>query len=143
MTYSIFDLTAPCGIDCFNCEMFEQNITEDMKSKIATIVNCNTQDVPCKGCRIQGCCGVVMRECKTFTCVKEKGYDFCYQCEDFPCVKLQPCVSRADKLPHNLKVFNLCRIRNIGLEAWSKETKEIRNKYFNGAMVIGLGPVTK
>jgi hypothetical protein len=83
-----------------------------------------------------------MKECKTLACVKEKGVDFCYECPQFPCDKLQPCASRSEKLPHNLKVYNLCRIKQIGLEAWSNETKNIRNNYFNGEMVLGRGPVT-
>lgn len=141
MTYNLFDLTAPCGIDCFNCEMFEKNITEEMKSRIAALVNCKPEDVPCKGCRIQGTCSVVMKDCKTLACVKEKAVDFCYECNEFPCSKLQPCASRAEKLPHNMKVFNLCRIKQLGLGEWAKETSENRKKYYLGNMVLGEGPI--
>ena len=28
-------LSAPCGLDCFNCEVFEENITEEMKNQFA------------------------------------------------------------------------------------------------------------
>jgi len=84
-----------------------------------------------------------MKDCATLNCVKEKGIDFCYECNQFPCDKLQPCASRAEKLPHNLKIFNLCRIKQVGLQAWANETKDIRIRYFNGDMVLGLGPVLK
>lgn len=143
MTYTIFQLTAPCGIDCFNCEMFECNITEEFKNRIAGLVKCKPEEIPCKGCRVQGCCSVLMKDCKTLACVKEKGVDFCYECDEFPCSKLQPCASRAEKLPHNMKVFNLCRIKQIGLEAWAAETRENRKKYFDGEMVLGAGPLSR
>lgn len=36
----------------------------------------------CSGCREKGC---LFKECKVTACVKEKGVDYCYQCDEFPC----------------------------------------------------------
>ena len=36
-------------------------------------------------------------------CAKEQGVDFCYECKDFPCQKLQPLAEGAERYPHNLK----------------------------------------
>jgi len=39
--------------------------------------------------------------------------------------------------PHNTKVYNLCRIKNIGLEKWAKdETGGILDKYYYGTWTL-------
>jgi hypothetical protein len=35
--------------------------------------------------------------------------------------KLQPFADRANVWPHNLKIYNLCRIKKMGLEKWAVE----------------------
>ncbi len=49
-------LTAPCGIDCFNCQVYEENISEAMKTQMATQLHMEADQVPCKGCRAQKGC---------------------------------------------------------------------------------------
>jgi hypothetical protein len=56
---------------------------------------------------------------------------------DFPSNRLQPC---ADVLPHNLKVFNLSLINQIGLKAFTERSAEIKMKYYRGKMAIGNRP---
>ena len=133
-------MVAPCGIDCGICELhickdnprlYDQLITRGIpKDKI-----------PCAGCRnIEGMCPVHPTKCATYTCVTERKVDFCYECSDFPCEKLQPAADRAEILPHNTKVFNLCTIKNFGLEHFLKKSGEIKLKYYKGKMGIGEGP---
>ena len=47
---------------------------------------------------------------------------------------------RADILPHNLKVFNLCFIQRHGLEEFLKKAPGIKRRYYRGKMAIGQGP---
>ena len=47
-----------------------------------------SQDTPCKGCRFGGGWSW-WPDCPIRDCVQEKSIDFCYQCSDFPCKKLQ------------------------------------------------------
>lgn len=47
--------------------------------------------------------------------------DVCFECGDFPCDYLHPYADMAQIKPHNLKVFNLCLIKRMGLEKWAKE----------------------
>ncbi len=55
---------------------------------------------------------------------------------------LHPAADRAETLPHNLKVFNLSRIRLLGARAWlEQEAGQSRRKYYKGKMVVGQGPV--
>lgn len=132
-------LTSPCGIDCFNCKIYEENITEQMKEHLAGILKKSKNEVICKGCRVQGKCVLYPFPCATLECVKAKGVEFCFECFEFPCEKLNPCVDKAEKYPHNLKVFNLCKISKMGLEKWAKETKDIRKRYFTGEFTVGRG----
>lgn len=133
-------LTAPCGIDCFNCEVYEKNITGEFQSFLAKTLNKTEAEIPCQGCRQSGCT-IYPHKCATLECITEKGHDFCYECAEFPCEKLQPCKAGADKYPHNLKIYNLCRIQTIGIEKWAAEAKTIREKYFKGSFIPGTGPV--
>jgi hypothetical protein len=80
--------------------------------------------------------------CATYACSVEHGVDFCYECPEFPCVKLQPSADMADILPHNLKVFHLCCLKRQGLAEWLKNYEATWSLYFLGKLVIGQGPQT-
>ena len=50
---------------------------------------------------------------------------------EFPCDNLHPYADKATDLPHNIKVFNLCLIKKMGLEQWAKtKASEVRKIYF-------------
>jgi hypothetical protein len=39
-----------------------------------------------------------------------------------------------------MKVYNLCRIKKVGLEKWAnEEAGQIRKRYFKGKFVVGKG----
>ena len=121
-----FKLTAPCGLDCFNCAFYlapgdpaalkQVEAWAEQLSIPVDIMNCN-------GCRThsgriplqQHLFGEAHR-CAAYECAKEKGVDFCGQCDTFPCDYLHPYADKAGTLPHNIKVFNLCLINKMGLE---------------------------
>jgi hypothetical protein len=89
---------------------------------------------------IKSVCAVISGTCATYVCVTEKREDFCFNCSDFPCVKLQPTADRADILPHNMKVFNLCTIKRVGAERFVEISTEIKQRYYKGKMAVGKGP---
>lgn len=134
------NLTAPCGIDCFNCEIYEENITDALKARLSSVLGLAPENISCKGCREQRGCPLHNNECDTYNCVSKKGVEFCSNCEEFPCSYLHPSSESADKYPHNLKIYNLCRIRLLGFEKWAEEASENRKRYFKGKFVIGKGP---
>ncbi|HEX2952614.1 MAG TPA: DUF3795 domain-containing protein [Bacillota bacterium] len=135
-------LTAPCGIDCFNCEFYEENLTEELKDRVAAFRGIDPEQVVCRGCRDQKGCRLHFSACATLDCVKLKNVKFCFECGEFPCPKLQPASDGAARFPHNMKVYNLCRMKQIGVERWAiEESKDIRDRYFHGTFIVGLGPV--
>ena len=138
---SIKELTAPCGLDCFNCELYEKNITAELKDLIHAKRGVPKDEIACLGCRQQDGKHYHLPEegCETLDCAKSKGVDLCCDCEEFPCALLAPLADGAGFYPHNFKVYNLCRIKKIGIDNWAKESSEIRKKYFTGKFVVGKG----
>ena len=133
-------LVAPCGIDCGNCSL---NMCKDDPAMIDRLVarGIPREKIPCAGCRnIAGDCPVISGNCETYACVVAKAVEFCHECGEFPCAKLCPSSQRADVLPHNVKVFNLCTIARIGVEGFVKVSADIERRYFKGKMEIGKGP---
>ncbi|MGE5329100.1 MAG: DUF3795 domain-containing protein [Deltaproteobacteria bacterium] len=134
------NLVAPCGIDCGICEL---NMCKDNKQLLDYLVSKGIpkEKLPCEGCRsAQGICPVISCKCETYKCFIDKKIDFCYECKEFPCEKLNPSADRAETLPHNLKVFNLCTIKRTGVKGFIETSSEIKQKYYKGKMQIGNGP---
>jgi len=146
-------LVAPCGLSCGHCLFY---LAKDDPAMMEMLVSRghNREKIPCQGCRpLEGkiafvaCTKETLYDypavgdtCETYACTVEHGVDFCFECQEFPCVKLQPCADMADVLPQNMKVFNLCCIKHQGLTEWLKKYPEIMPRYFFGKMVIGKGP---
>jgi hypothetical protein len=133
-------LVAPCGIDCGLCSL---HTCKDDPQVLERLVSRGIprEKLPCAGCRgVQGNCPVIGGTCATYTCVTEKKVEFCSRCGDFPCSKLNPAADRADVLPHNVKMFNLCTIERLGVDGFVKESAAIEKRYFKGKMAIGSGP---
>ena len=136
-----FELTAPCGLDCFDCELLESNLTEELRAAYAVRFGTPASEVGCRGCRTGGGCKMLDVPCPTRACVMERELSFCSQCDDFPCARLMPARDGADRYPHNVKLYNLCRIQAVGLHRWAEdEAKAIRDRYFHGRFRPGHGP---
>lgn len=133
-------LVAPCGIDCGNCSL---SMCKDDPELLERLVarGIPRGKLPCAGCRkVKGACPVIAETCETYECIRRKAVNFCHECADFPCAKLCPSSQRADVLPHNLKVFNLCMIERAGVEGFAKVSGDLERLYFKGTMEIGKGP---
>ncbi len=129
-------LEAPCGIHCGLCRLNQALHNEAVRQAIEK-VNLST----CEGCRaVDGHCPVIAEQCATWVCAQNKGVDFCCECAEFPCDKLAPSSDRADKLPHNIKVYSLTLRKAVGAHEWSKRIGRIYDLYYKGKMAIGRGP---
>jgi hypothetical protein len=134
---------APCGLSCGKCFAFaEGEIASHARELIGCLGNFDVyaerfseflpelKDYPafkrllthfaepdCTGCRTGACkypnCGVA-------ACYKEKGVDFCFQCDEFPCDK-----TNFD--PHLQKrwIEMNNRMKEIGPEVYYEETKDV------------------
>lgn len=131
------NLTSPCGRDCFNCQFYLASSDEELRKKLVSKSGLKSENVVCLGCRNEkGECRILRNfgftgKCKIYACFENKNADFCHECQDFPCNLLHPLAHGADRFPHNLKVFNLCRIKKIGLESWARsESQKSSERYY-------------
>lgn len=134
------ELAAPCGIYCGGCPPY---MAKDNPAILEALVakGLKRESLPCPGCRLgKGNCPALNGDCETYTCVESRGLEFCHECAEFPCARLNPAADRANVLPHNTKVYNLCYIKQQGLTRWLEKAPEIQQKYFQGKMAIGKGP---
>ena len=69
--------------------------------------------------------------------MNERGVEFCFQCADFPCLKLAPCADRANVIPHNQKVYNLVLMQKLGVKDWAEQARDIWSRYFRGKKPFG------
>jgi hypothetical protein len=98
------NMTAPCGLDCFNCPLNKALTDDALRRKISEGRNVEYEKAVCKGCRNEnGTIGFLnMTEpCGVFECITVQGIDFCHQCQDFPCDRLHPYADMAQMVPHN------------------------------------------
>jgi len=135
-------LTAPCGLDCFNCRFFLAQEDQEALAAVEELAgkyNLPVEKMLCQGCRdhhgripLQQHLFGEAHRCAAYECSQDKGLNFCGECQDFPCDHLHPYADKAGYLPHNLKVFNLCLINKMGLEKWAEsKAREVREVYFN------------
>ncbi len=135
-------MTAPCGLDCFNCTFYLAREDQEAMKQVeiwSSQLNIPTEAMRCQGCRSHnGRIPLQLRlfgddhRCGAYECSTAKKVDFCGECEDFPCEYLHPLADKADTLQHNIKVFNLCLINRMGLEKWAEsKAAEVRKTYFN------------
>jgi hypothetical protein len=129
-------MTAPCGLDCFNCLAYLANENEDLRAKISKNMGIPVEQAVCRGCRGEGGRPGFLNwtePCNVHRCITKRKLDFCHQCSDFPCDNLHPYADRASEVPHNTKVFNLCLMKRMGLETWAKaKAKDVKHTYFKG-----------
>ena len=134
-------MTAPCGLDCFNCQFYLAHKDEEAKRAVEELsaqLKIPFDVMLCHGCRAHD--GIIPLQqhlfgedhrCAAYECFKQRSVDHCGQCDDFPCDNLHPYADKADVLPHNTKVFNLCLINKMGLEKWAEsKAAEVRKTYF-------------
>ncbi|MFW6164167.1 MAG: DUF3795 domain-containing protein [Planctomycetota bacterium] len=85
-----------CGLNCARCKMLEQE--------------------KCAGCR-----GPLDQHwspgCKFLPCARARGHRYCFQCDAFPCDKLQAFAADGHE-HHRLAVENLKQMQALGLEKW-------------------------
>lgn len=136
----VVERLAPCGIDCERCvrcahgsvkqaaQDLAESLTgfEKMAPRMADHVPALAQysgfvevldffsQADCEGCRAGGS---QLPFCATRTCFAEKGVNFCFECDEYPCERNQ--------YPQNLaERWRACndRMRDVGAVAYYRES---------------------
>jgi len=139
----ILNILAPCGLNCFKCFAYSEGEIKSHSIKLKNLLGSFdsyaerfSKFLPifanypsfkellsyltkgdCQGCR-KGTCKYP--NCGVFKCYKQKGVDFCFKCDAFPCEKtnFDPDLKR-----RWIKMNN--RMKDIGVEAYFEETKDL------------------
>lgn len=139
------DTLGPCGLNCEKCfahvngEIREYSLKlkeklgnfEPYAKRFETLLNNpifkKYQDFKlmldffatenCMGCRKESC--KLFTDCGVRSCHQEKGVDFCFQCEDFPCDK-----TNFDEDLHKRWIRLNNEILEKGIETYYAETKD-------------------
>ena len=130
-------LIAPCGLYCGRCPLYKARTDKTLRRQIAEQRGIPVEEVfVCAGCRpMRGRVRAAGGEpiCDTYACAaNDKKVEFCYECEDFPCLKLAPCADRAQEIPHNTKVYNLVLLKKLGVDPWLKKYESLMRQYRRG-----------
>jgi len=131
---------APCGLDCGDCAMHQAKDSPGLKISLSDKLGIPIEKVACRGCRgedgVIGCQGMTS-PCTVYQCSKEKDVLFCCDCDEFPCDRYQPYADRAAEIPHNLKMYNLCLIKKLGIEEFVKQySTPTKTKYFKAKFQV-------
>jgi hypothetical protein len=137
---------APCGLSCEKCYAFSDGPIrrsstelqarlgrfEPYAERFSVLVDRVFQNYPafrdllahltradCPGCRAEGC---KHPHCRILACTREKGVDFCGQCDEFPCER-----SGLEADPHLRARWVTMneRIREVGAAAYDRETHDL------------------
>ena len=119
-------LVTPCGYCCLSCSAYVKGICKDeavieQMRKRGELAGVSSEEVigHCPGCRPAQGNPHGQGMCRTYECcVNNKGLNFCYECEDFPCLKLAPIAKDAEIRPHNTKIYNLLMLKKLGLDSY-------------------------
>ncbi|MFX1363993.1 MAG: DUF3795 domain-containing protein [Promethearchaeota archaeon] len=121
-------LLAPCGLYCGVCAVYIADRDDNIKFKEKLVdiykpIPNSVEGIKCKGCQseneenIFGYCKL----CGIRNCVKNKGFEGCYQCDDFPCKYIDRF-----PIPVAKKVIlrAIPRWKEIGTKKWVEEEEK-------------------
>ncbi len=108
-------LTAPCGLDCAQCEAYKLTQTNDLEGQEALLakwrVEYSSPDMPlaavsCDGCLAGARHGGYCSACPIRACAVEKDYSTCAECDQYAsCEKLQNFFKLAPQAQSNLELL--------------------------------------
>ena len=62
-------------------------------------------------------------DCIILICARDKGHRYCFQCNEFPCEKLNTFAADGHD-HHRITVENLKKMKELGLEKWITEQQK-------------------
>ncbi len=143
VTYDqILKILAPCGLSCRKCMAFAEGEIKGHAQALKRLLGAFdvyaerfSRSLPifenyphfkellnyfaeanCRGCR---CGDGRYPNCVVASCVRRKGIDFCFQCDEFPCEK----TNFDSHLEKRWRLMNN-RMKAVGVEAYYQETED-------------------
>lgn len=105
------ELIAPCGMNCSICIAF-----------FGYTMNGQRRKIKCIGCKLRDKnCAFLKKHCKK---ISKKEIQYCYECDEFPCSKLEKLDKGYQKRYDMSMIENLKMIKNEGFKKFLKQQKE-------------------
>jgi len=114
--------SAVCGLFCPSCTVFIATKEDPERLKrLAITLNQTVEETHCQGCRSEHKTAYC-QNCTMVECARQKGIEFCGECEEFPCEEIK--TFQALK-PHRIDLWQSHqRIKEVGYEQWAGEMSE-------------------
>jgi len=146
------DFIAPCGLYCGVCAIYIAHRDHNLKlkerllnlykgnvpglGKLPNAEKLTIEDIKCKGC-LSDEPFMHCQQCEIRRCTKERGYEGCHPCDEFPCQYIENFPMAVGK---RVILRAIPYWRKFGTEKWiqDEETRYVcpncGNKLFRGAM---------
>ncbi len=105
-------MIAFCGINCSECPVYlaTQKNDDIMREKVLKLwskqynMELSIEDINCQGCKTDGSrLFVHCKKCTIRSCARDKGIDFCSECDVYPCKQVEDFFSIVPLARDNLE----------------------------------------
>jgi hypothetical protein len=108
-----------CGYNCYLCTARSDDINIRQKMvdawrKYLGHENYTAKNVACEGCKSKGD-KIADKNCEARPCAREKEFDSCAQCDDFPCLKVKHLITASI----SMLTFGAPQLKNITEEEFN------------------------
>jgi hypothetical protein len=117
-----------CGLNCSVCEIYrashgDLDLHEELVLWFQENIDKNITEISCEKCRrLNKKCWT--ENCFFRNCATERGYTYCFECEDFICEELEKFAQTA---PHHARTIkNMKQMKKMGLKNWITSQKEVK-----------------
>ncbi|MBN1202878.1 MAG: DUF3795 domain-containing protein [Anaerolineae bacterium] len=117
-----FKRDAYCGLYCGACPVFlaTADSSPDALQALAEQMNTDPETLRCYGCKSEKT--VTWRSgCRLKACARERGLEFCIECDEYPCANLVAFTIDRQYAYHTLVLKNMEVIRREGVTAWLEQ----------------------
>lgn len=119
MTQNDDKMIGYCGYNCYLCAARSDDINIRQKMvdawrKYLGHEIYTAENVFCEGCKSKGD-KIADKNCEARPCAREKGFDSCAQCNDFPCSKVKHLITTSI----NMLTYRAPRFKNITEEEFN------------------------
>lgn len=113
---------AYCGLFCESCSLYIGTQFEPERLEVlAKRYGKEIDEMRCNGCRSDKLSFYCVT-CEMKACIREKGLDFCSDCDEYPCQTLKEFQVL---MPHRAELFDsLDYVRDHGYEKWRNKMKQ-------------------
>jgi len=82
------ELLAPCGLYCGVCGVLiaDRDNNQKFKERLSTVYGVPPEEIRCQGCLAEKeTVFLYCQSCPIKSCVSERGFEACHECNEFPC----------------------------------------------------------